>query len=70
MIAQPASNFVRTSLANRDVVLDVRNLRIHYETPKGDVIAVNGISFQVYKGEIVGLVGESEIGRASCRERV
>ncbi|MBM4456234.1 MAG: ABC transporter ATP-binding protein [Chloroflexi bacterium] len=66
MIAQPASNFVRASQANREVVLDVRNLRIHYETPKGDVIAVNGISFQVYKGEIVGLVGESGCGKTTA----
>src|SRR5512133_330765 len=52
--------------AQQEVVLDVRNLRIHYETPRGDVIAVNGISFQVYRGEIVGLVGESGCGKTTA----
>lgn len=52
--------------AKKDVVLDVRNLRIHYETPRGDVIAVNGISFKVYRGEIVGLVGESGCGKTTA----
>jgi peptide/nickel transport system ATP-binding protein len=51
--------------SSREVVLEVNNLRIHYSTPKGDVIAVNGISFKVYKGEIVGLVGESGCGKTT-----
>lgn len=50
----------------RDVVLEIKNLRIHYDTPKGDVIAVNGISFNVYRGEIVGLVGESGCGKTTA----
>jgi peptide/nickel transport system ATP-binding protein len=50
----------------RQVVLDVRDLRIHYETPKGDVVAVGGISFQVFKGEILGLVGESGCGKTTA----
>lgn len=50
----------------QDIVLDVKNLRIHYETPKGDVIAVNGISFNVKRGEIVGLVGESGCGKSTA----
>ncbi len=51
--------------ADRSPVLDVVDLRIHYETPRGDVIAVNGISFQVFQGEIVGLVGESGCGKST-----
>jgi len=51
--------------ADRSPVLAVVNLRIHYETPRGDVIAVNGISFQVFQGEIVGLVGESGCGKST-----
>src|SRR5689334_751836 len=49
----------------RPTVLDVQGLRIHYQTPKGDVIAVNGISFQVARGEILGVVGESGCGKTT-----
>jgi peptide/nickel transport system ATP-binding protein len=47
------------------VVLDVRDLRVHYATPGGDVIAVNGVSFNVRQGEILGLVGESGCGKST-----
>lgn len=53
------------SADGRRVVLDVDELRVHYATPRGDVIAVNGISFKVYQGETVGLVGESGCGKTT-----
>jgi peptide/nickel transport system ATP-binding protein len=52
--------------STREKVLEVKNLRIHYQTPKGDVIAVNGISFHLYKGETLGLVGESGCGKSTA----
>ncbi len=51
--------------ADQQNVLDVRDLRVHYATPQGDVIAVNGVSFSVRRGEILGLVGESGCGKST-----
>jgi len=51
--------------SDRDILLDVKELRVHYETPLGDVIAANGISFHVYRGETLGLVGESGCGKTT-----
>jgi oligopeptide/dipeptide ABC transporter ATP-binding protein len=62
---QASSKPTPSSNSPKKVVLDVNDLRVHYATPRGDVIAVNGISFKVYQGETVGLVGESGCGKTT-----
>jgi oligopeptide/dipeptide ABC transporter ATP-binding protein len=52
------------TMTKRPVLLDVKNLRTHFHTFRGLVKAVDGISFQVNKGEIVGIVGESGSGKS------
>ena len=46
------------------MVLDIRNLRSHFFTAKGEVPAVDGVSIQVPPGKIVGIVGESGCGKS------
>ena len=44
----------------------MNGLKVHYGTPTGDIIAVNSISFDVNKGEALGLVGESGCGKSTA----
>lgn len=47
-----------------DIVLDVDNLHTHFFTRRGLVRAVDGVSFRVRRGEVLGLIGESGSGKS------
>jgi oligopeptide/dipeptide ABC transporter ATP-binding protein len=50
--------------ANNDAILQVRGLKTQFFTEAGVVQAVDGIDFDVRRGEVVGLVGESGCGKS------
>ena len=45
-------------------VLQVRDLRVHFFLDEGRVRAVDGVSFDVDAGQVVGIVGESGCGKS------
>ena len=45
-------------------LLDVKNLRVEFPTRRGILRAINGISFSIDEGEVLGVVGESGAGKS------
>jgi peptide/nickel transport system ATP-binding protein len=53
-----------------DKILQVRNLKVYYESIFGEYKATDGVSFDVIKGEIFGIAGESGCGKSTLVEGV
>lgn len=62
-----------TGPQQREVLLDVRNLKMYFPLTRGIILqrrvgwvkAVDDVSFQIYRGETLGLVGESGCGKST-----
>ncbi len=55
---------------NKQHLLDVRNLHVHYITDEEDCFAVNGITFTLDEGESLGLVGETGAGKTTTAKAI
>jgi len=49
---------------NPGPLLDVQNLRVSLNTPRGPAEALRGVSFQLARGQTLGLIGESGCGKS------
>ncbi|MEG0372277.1 MAG: ABC transporter ATP-binding protein, partial [Clostridium sp.] len=57
---------IKETIKNEEnIVLDIKDLVIHYETDDGIVEAVNGIDIRIDKGKTLGLVGETGAGKTT-----
>lgn len=57
-------------MAEQEKILEVKNLKTSFKTNRGKVTAVDGVSFCVNKGEILGIVGESGCGKSVTSQSV
>ncbi len=52
-------------MTDKDVLMQIRDLSVTYNSRLGPVSAVDKVSFDIFKGEILGLVGESGCGKST-----
>ncbi|OEG00089.1 oligopeptide ABC transporter ATP-binding protein OppF [Vulcanibacillus modesticaldus] len=50
---------------NNEIILEVKNLKKHFNVGNGVVKAVDGVNFSIKRGETLGLVGESGCGKST-----
>ncbi len=48
-----------------DVLLQVNDLKKYFSTPRGELHAVDGVSFSIERGKTLGIVGESGCGKTT-----
>lgn len=58
-------------MAEKQTLIEVRDLKKYFKVGKKQVLkAVDGVNFKIYKGETLGLVGESGCGKTTCGKTV
>jgi peptide/nickel transport system ATP-binding protein len=50
---------------SENLLLKIRNLKKYFETPRGVLHAVDDVSFDLYEGKTLGVVGESGCGKST-----
>jgi len=65
IVIDAAEGATRNDMYKEIPLIEIRNLRVHYEMNEGVVEAVNGLDLTIYKGETFGLIGETGAGKTT-----
>ncbi len=69
-IATGGPSAARPADDTREPLLEVRNLKTYFETDEGTVRAVDGVSYTIYRGRTLGIVGESGCGKSVTSQSI
>lgn len=58
------SNNDKNGISKNEKILEVKNLVTRFYTEEGTVKALDGVNFEIYNGEVLGLVGETGCGKS------
>ena len=64
-MSSTSSTSSKSSKSSNHPLLSVRNLSTHFELDEGTVKAVDGLSFDLLPGQVLGIVGESGCGKSA-----
>ena len=55
----------------KEVLIEVKDLKKYFQVGRNQTLkAVDGVNFKIYKGETLGIVGESGCGKTTCGKTV
>ena len=57
-------------LDNKELLLKIHNLKVTFPLTEGNVNAVSGANLELYKGEVLGVVGESGCGKSITAQSI
>lgn len=58
------NNIQQTTDGEQNLLVEVKNLKTYFQLDEGLVKAVDGVTFNIYRGETLGIVGESGCGKS------
>ncbi len=61
---------VNGSAKERDVLLEVKDLKVYFDLREGTTRAVDGVSYTLHRGETLGIVGESGCGKSVTAQSI